>query len=220
MIKIENLRFGYERDGFSLSLAALVISAGERVAIIGPSGSGKTTLLNLLSGICTAHAGSVEVDGKLLGELSERDRRRFRATSIGFVFQDAGLVDYLNGIENVLYPYRVGFGLQLNRSVRSRAEGLARACGVGSRMRSYPSQMSGGEKQRFAICRALVTEPKLILADEPTGSLDPDNKLNVLDVLFERSKDIGATLVVVTHDHALLGRFDRVVDFSSLRVSA
>lgn len=218
MITVENLHFSYDQDTFALSLPSLRISAGERIAIIGPSGSGKTTLLNLFSGIALAQRGVLEVDGKCLSQLSENERRVFRATNIGFVFQDASLVDYLNAAENIIYPYRVGLGLKLDRSVRTRANQLAQECGLGSRLRAFPSQLSGGEKQRVAICRALVTRPKLVLADEPTGSLDPDNKLIVLKILFERSAEAGATVVVVTHDHALLAHFDRVIDFSALGV--
>lgn len=218
MITVRSLRFSYGPREFLLALPTLNISAGEKVAIIGPSGSGKTTLLNLFSGICLPQDGSVEVCGTELSQLSDDGRRKFRAKNVGFVFQDAGLVDYLNGLENIIYPYRVGPSLKLDASVRARANQLASACGVDSRLRAFPSEMSGGERQRLAICRALVTQPKLVLADEPTGSLDPDNKLSVLNVLFERAADLGATVVVVTHDHGLLGHFDRVIEFSSLGV--
>ncbi len=219
MIKVQDMSFKYPKGDFSLKLSSLVVEAGQRVAVIGPSGSGKTTLLNIFSGITTTQSGSVKILGKEVSALSEQERRVFRAQNIGFVFQDAALVDYLNAQENIIYPFRVGPGLKLDRSVRDRATALGTACGLGKLLRSYPSAMSGGERQRVAICRALITNPKLVLADEPTGSLDPLNKVSVLDTLFKRSSELGAAVIMVTHDHALLDRFDEVIDFTQLSSS-
>ena len=155
-----------------------------------------------------------------LNKLDEAGRRRFRATHVGFIFQNFALVDYLNAFENILYPYRVGLGLRLTSEVRDRARALAEACGIAHRLKSHPGALSGGEQQRVAICRALVTQPQLILADEATGNLDPETKEAILDLLFARAADMGATVLAVTHDHDLLPRFDRVIDFATLRQPA
>lgn len=217
MIAVRDLRFAYA-GGFALDVPTLDLSGGERVAVVGPSGSGKTTLLNLLSGIDVPDAGTVTLDGTEIGALPDRARRQLRAATIGFVFQEFALVDYLSAEENVLYPYRVGTGLRLDRAARDRARALLADFGLGEKTRRHPAQLSQGERQRVAIARALVTRPKVILADEATGNLDPANKAAALDLLFAQAADTGAALLCVTHDHELLPRFDRVIDFADLRV--
>ncbi|MBM2575709.1 ABC transporter ATP-binding protein [Jannaschia sp. Os4] len=219
MIAIDDLRFAYP-GGFALHVPSLSVGAGETVAVVGPSGSGKTTLLNLVSGIAVPDGGRVTLDGTAVGGLSDRERRRLRASSIGFVFQEFALVDYLPAEENVLYPYRVGTGLRLDRAARLRARELLDRFGLGAKTRRRPHQLSQGERQRVAIARALVTRPKVILADEATGNLDPANKEAALDLLFAQAAETGAALLCVTHDHELLPRFDRVVDFADLRAAA
>ncbi|TFL19796.1 ABC transporter ATP-binding protein [Jannaschia formosa] len=219
MISIRELRFAYG-SGFALDLPALDVAARERVAVVGPSGAGKTTLLNLVSGIAVPDRGRVTLDGTEIGALPDRARRRLRAASIGFVFQEFALVDYLNAEENVLYPYRVGAGLRLDRAARDRARALLADFGLGGKTRRRPAELSQGERQRVAIARALVTRPKVILADEATGNLDPANKAAALDLLFAQATDTGAALLCVTHDHELLPRFDRVIDFAELRQAA
>ncbi|WP_298432547.1 ABC transporter ATP-binding protein [uncultured Jannaschia sp.] len=219
MISVRDLRFGYS-GGFALDVPELDVAAGERVAIVGPSGSGKTTLLNLVSGIAVPREGRVTLNGQEVGPLSDRARRALRAASIGFVFQEFALVDYLTAEGNVLYPYRVGAGLRLDREVRERARALLRDFGLGEKIRRRPAQLSQGERQRVAIARALVTRPKVILADEATGNLDPANKAAALDLLFAQAAETGAALLCVTHDHELLPRFDRVIDFADLRTAA
>ena len=134
---------------------------------------------------------------------------------MGFVFQDFALLDYLTARGNILYPYRIGAGLRLDRAARARAEALAGACGIAGLLDRRPGRLSQGERQRVALCRALVTEPGVVLADEPTGNLDPANKALILDLLFERTRAAGASLLAVTHDHELLSRFDRVVDLAA-----
>jgi putative ABC transport system ATP-binding protein len=220
LISVRGLTFAYPHGGFALNIPTLTVETGERVGVIGPSGTGKTTLLNLVAGLVQANTGQVTVAGHNLSTQDEASRRRFRATHVGFIFQNFALVDYLSAFENILYPYRVGLGLRLDADVRERAKALAEACGVAHRLKSHPQALSGGEQQRVAICRALVTQPQLILADEATGNLDPETKEAILDLLFARASDMGATVLAVTHDHDLLPRFDRVIDFATLRQPA
>ena len=220
MIKIEDLIFGYGGTGFRLRIPEFVLGQEERLAIVGPSGCGKTTLLNLIAGILTADEGRINVAGTEVSTLSDADRRRFRATQIGFVFQDFALLDYLSARQNILYPYRITPALALDSDARDRAMALATACGIGDKLDRHPAELSRGEQQRVAICRALVTEPKLILSDEATGNLDPESKARILDLLFERASEAGAAVLAVTHDHELLPRFGRVLDFAQFRSEA
>jgi len=212
MIAIDRLTFGYRESDFRLAIPALRVDQGEKLAVIGPSGSGKTTLLNLIAGIITPGAGKVEVAGTEVSALGDAGRRDFRIRHIGFVFQDFELLDYLNVLDNSLHPDRIS-ALRLDGTVRERAEGLAGRLGVGDKLKRRANDLSQGEKQRVAICRALLPGPRLILADEATGNLDPRNKGRILDLLFDSVDAHGATLLAVTHDHDLLPRFDRVVDF-------
>jgi len=214
VVELEDVVFGYGRGGFRLDVPRLQVAPGERLAVVGPSGTGKTTLLHLVAGILRPQAGRITVGGTELTRLSEDGLRRFRARSVGFVFQDFSLVDYLTARQNILYPYRVAPGLRLDEAARRQAAALAEACGLGEQLARRPDALSRGEQQRVAICRALVTRPTLVLADEATGNLDPANKTLILDLLFERSREAGASVLAVTHDHALLERFDRVVDFA------
>ena len=220
MVRIDNLAFGYGAGGFRLRVPAFSLQDGERVAIVGPSGSGKTTLLNLIAGILTPETGRIDVAGTEVTVLSDAARRRFRANEIGFVFQDFALLDYLPARQNILYPYRISPALSLDGEARDRAEALARACGIGDKLDRHPAALSQGEQQRVAICRALVTQPKLILSDEATGNLDPESKTRILDLLFEQAAQAGAAVLAVTHDHELLPRFERVLDFAQFREGA
>ena len=217
MITIQKLEFGYPSGEFRLNISDFQIFVGEKVAVIGPSGSGKTTLLNLIAGIMTPIKGTVSVDDAQVSALGDRERRDFRISNIGFVFQDFELLDYLNVFDNVLHPYRITGALKLDKAVRARAKSLTREMGIGDKLKRHPNDLSHGEKQRVAICRALLPQPKLILADEATGNLDPDNKTLILDLLFSTVNDHDATLLAVTHDHELLKRFDRVVDFQEFQ---
>jgi putative ABC transport system ATP-binding protein len=217
MISIQNLNFYYRAGEFRLTIPEFNVSGGEKVAVIGPSGSGKTTLLNLVAGIITPVYGAVSVGDVSVGKLNDAGRRDFRVGNIGFVFQDFELLDYLNVLDNILHPYRITAALKLDKAVRARAETLTRNMGIGDKLRRTPDDLSHGEKQRVAICRALLPRPKLILADEATGNLDPDNKTLILDLLFSAVADHDATLLAVTHDHELLKRFDRIVDFQKFQ---
>ncbi len=217
MINIDSLEFRYRAGEFRLRVPTLAVATGEKVAVIGPSGSGKTTLLNLISGIFTAQTGRVSVNGVEVSALNDAQRRDFRVTSIGFVFQDFELLDYLHVLDNILHPYRITQALKLDKAVRQRAVELAEAMGIGDNLKRFANDLSQGEKQRAAICRALLPRPKLILADEATGNLDPDNKTLIMDLLFENVVKHDATLLAVTHDYDLLKRFDRVIDFKQFR---
>lgn len=217
MIDVEDLNFGYGRTGFRLHVPQLHLGGNERLAIVGPSGSGKTTLLNLIAGILVPERGRITVDGTEVATLGDTARRRFRASHIGFVFQDFALLDYLSARQNILYPYRISPALSLDAQARDRAETLAHACGIGDKLDRHPTALSQGEQQRVAICRALVTQPKLILSDEATGNLDPASKTRILDLLFEQAAEAGAAILAVTHDHELLPRFERVLDFADYR---
>ena len=217
MITIENLTFRYSGSNFRLRVPEFVVQSKERVAIVGPSGSGKTTLLNMIAGILTPEAGRIDVAGTDVATLSDVQRRRFRASTIGFVFQDFALLEYLSARQNILYPYRITPALRLDAQARARAEALATACGIGDKLDRHPNALSQGEQQRVAICRALVTQPDLILSDEATGNLDPESKARILDLLFEQAEQAGAAVLAVTHDHELLPRFDRVLDFAQFR---
>ena len=220
MVELENIDFAYAAGRFRLRVPALSVAPGERLAVVGPSGTGKTTLLNLVAGILRPGSGTIRVAGTDLGSLSEDGLRRFRAGTIGFVFQDFALLDYLTARENILYPYRITPALSLDAEVRARAEALASACGLADKLDRHPGALSQGEQQRVAICRALVTRPKLVISDEATGNLDPENKTLILDLLFEQARAAEASVLAVTHDHALLPRFDRIIDFATFRTEA
>jgi ABC-type lipoprotein export system ATPase subunit len=213
MITINNLEFHYDAGDFRLLIPELTVPQAEKTAFIGPSGSGKTTLLNLIAGIFLPRAGLVTVDAFIVSKLNDSERRNFRIQNIGFVFQDFELIDYLNVLDNILHPYRITGALTLDMDVRARAVQLAEEMGIADKLKRHPNDLSQGEKQRVAICRSLLPSPKVVLADEATGNLDPANKTKILDLLFRSVETHGATLLAVTHDHELLPRFDRVIDF-------
>ena len=213
-LEIQSVEFAYGDESFHLSIPEMEIQPGERVAFVGPSGSGKTTLLRLLAGIVTPQSGDVTVGDFWINQIEDAERRAFRITQIGFVFQDFRLVDYLDVRGNILLPYRLNSALDLNENVENRLNKLSETLQLVDKLNSTVDKLSQGEKQRTAIARALLPKPRLILADEPTGNLDPSNKRRILDLLFEQSKENDSTLMMVTHDHALLERFDRVIDFA------
>jgi putative ABC transport system ATP-binding protein len=216
MIRIEGLQFRYPaaEGDFTLRIPRFDLKTGERLAITGPSGTGKTTLLKLIAGIEPPLEGSIWVDGQAVHAMSDSARRRFRITRLGFIFQDLQLLEYLDMADNILHPYRINPALKLSPAVRQRLRQLAADIGLEHKLGQPVTALSQGERQRVAICRAVLTQPALVLADEPTASLDPDNKLKILDVLFRTLDRESASLIAVTHDHELLGRFDRVIDFS------
>jgi putative ABC transport system ATP-binding protein len=216
MIRVRDLSFGYPHGGFELSVNKLEVAPGESVAVVGPSGCGKTTLLHLLAGILAPASGSVVVDGVEVSALGREDRQDFRALAVGLVFQEFELLEYLDVIDNVLLPYRASPALALDEAARQRANELVEQVGLADKKNSFPGQLSQGERQRVAVCRSLVTMPKVLFGDEPTANLDADNRDHVMDALFRYSEDRAAPLVVVTHDPELHRRFNTVVDVRAL----
>ncbi len=208
-----DLRFVYPGpDAFALDHDLVEINAGQHAACIGPSGCGKTTLLRLLIGVLAPASGRVVLDGREISSMREPDRRRARIASVGMVFQSFALLDYLSALDNILLPYRVSAVLRLDDEARDRARRLAADLGIDHLLARRPRRLSQGECQRVAIARALVTQPRLIACDEPTGNLDPDRSRSTLDLLLREAERTQATVLMVTHDHTLLDRFDQVID--------
>jgi putative ABC transport system ATP-binding protein len=186
---------------------SLTIPAGQFVAIVGASGSGKSTLLGLLAGLDTPSEGEIWLDGVPIHNLAEAQLSAVRGSKIGFVFQSYQLIQTLTALENVLLPYELnvaGSGLE-------KARRLLNEVGLGERGHHYPVQLSGGEQQRVALARAFVVEPPIVMADEPTGNLDSENGVKVLDLLLDRNRRAGTTLVLVTHDAEVASRADRKI---------
>jgi putative ABC transport system ATP-binding protein len=194
----------------------LEVTPGEAVAVVGASGSGKSTLLAILAGLDTPTSGSVEVEGAALFALDEDRRAELRGRSVGFVFQSFQLLPSLTALENVMLP--------LELAGKDDPEPLAREMlvrvGLGERLQHYPKHLSGGEQQRVALARAFVVRPKLLFADEPTGSLDAESGRAVIELLFAMNREYGTTLVLVTHDEALAARCQRIVRLAGGRIAA
>lgn len=214
MIELHGLSFAYPGGAYQLDIARLRIEAGESVAITGPSGIGKTTLLHLLAGILVPRSGTILAKGQPLAGATDAARRRFRLRHIGMIFQEFELIDYLNVRDNLLLPYRLSGVLKLEQQVRQQADQLAHAAGIGNHLERNVAQLSQGERQRVAVCRALLPRPGLILADEPSGNLDPVNTDRILDLIFQQAAQSGASFVCITHERHFLDRFDRVLDFA------
>ncbi len=212
MITIADLEFRFPHSDFHLVVPSLQVARAEHLAIIGPSGSGKTTLLYLIAGILSPARGTIRVQDRDLGALGDAALRAFRITQIGLVFQGFELISYLDVFENILLPYRLNAALRLEPEVLRRAERLAEETGITHRLRYLPHRLSQGEKQRVTICRAMLPEPPLLLADEPTGNLDPSAKHRVVDLLFQQAGRTAATLLMVTHDTEIAARFPRVIN--------
>jgi putative ABC transport system ATP-binding protein len=194
----------------------LAVMAGEALAIVGASGSGKSTLLGLLAGLDTPSAGSVHLDGADLFALDEDGRAALRARLLGFVFQSFQLLPALNALENVMLPLELAGTADAAR----RAAAMLERVGLSERLGHYPKYLSGGEQQRVALARAFVIEPKLLLADEPTGNLDADTGAAIIELMFALNAAAGTTLVLVTHDDAIAHRCQRQVRLAGGRVVA
>jgi putative ABC transport system ATP-binding protein len=217
MIKLKDIRFQYTQSDFNLDISDLVFPEGSKTAIIGPSGFGKTTMLNLIAGILIPAVGKVIVNQETVNLLTDKDRRRYRIQNIGFIFQDFRLVPYLNVLDNILLPFRINSAIRADSDAIARSKNIADELNIGKLTRKYPAKLSHGERQRVAIARALVNQPKLVLADEPTGNLDPANKIHIKNILFDAVDKHNATLITVTHDHEMLEGFDTVIDFKNLK---
>jgi putative ABC transport system ATP-binding protein len=190
------------------------VQPAETLALVGASGSGKSTLLGLLAGLDTPSSGRVLLDGTDIFALDEDGRAAFRKARLGFVFQSFQLLAHLNALENVMLPLE----LRGDAAARTKAEAMLARVGLGSRLRHYPKYLSGGEQQRVALARAFVTEPPLLFADEPTGSLDAATGEAVIRLMFELNRERGSTLVLVTHDPAMAARCGRTLTIAAGRL--
>jgi putative ABC transport system ATP-binding protein len=201
IIQVENVTKSYQRDSFEVPVlknTSLEVQEGDYIALMGPSGSGKTTLLNLIAGIDRPNKGRIIIGGTDIATLSESALAKWRSHNVGFVFQFYNLLPVLNAFENVELPLLL---TSLNKTERKKRVTIAlQAVGLGDRMNHYPKQLSGGQEQRVAIARAFVTDPMIIVADEPTGDLDKQSADEILVLLERLNKEFKKTIVMVTHD--------------------
>ncbi|MCK9175124.1 MAG: ABC transporter ATP-binding protein [Desulforhopalus sp.] len=210
LIQAENLSKYYhlgDQKIMVLKDISLSINRGEFVVIAGNSGSGKTTLLSVLSGLDRPSSGKIIMGDKDITELTEDQLAPVRNTMMGFVFQAFHLIPSLNAIENIMFPAE----LRKDPKAREKAQSLLDQVGLHDRGKNFPEQLSGGEQQRVAICRALINDPEIVFADEPTGNLDSENSAGVIQLLVDLHKERNVTLVIATHSQALAGRADRIV---------
>lgn len=210
ILRVENLSKTYNNGNRKLVILDKInfdIEEGETFAIVGPSGSGKTTLLGLSAGLDRSDEGTIELCGENLSELDEDGRAALRNRHVGFVFQNFQLIPTLTALENVAVPLE----LRGDSSAENEATALLEKVGLQDRMNHYPTQLSGGEQQRVALARAFCNKPKILFADEPTGNLDEATGQNVIDLLLTLNKDLGTTLVIVTHDMELAKKTQRIL---------
>ena len=196
----------------------LAVRESERLAIIGTSGSGKTTLLQIMGGLDDPTSGEVHVNGQSIANIDEKDKSALRNQFIGFVYQFHHLLPEFSAQENVAMPLLIR-RLRKDEAMQQAADLLSRV-GLGERLDHKPGELSGGERQRAAVARALITRPKLVLADEPTGNLDAGNGQQVLQLMLELNQELNTSLVIVTHDHSIAGQMDRVLVLEDGRLRA
>ena len=211
MLEIKSLKKAYHQGSQNIEIFKdlnFKVENGQKIAIMGKSGSGKSTLLSLISGIIKADDGDILLDGTSYKRLEESQINDFRASNIGFVFQNFHLVSYLNALENVMLPAKV-CGIS---NPKEKATELLKSVGLSHRLNHLPSQLSGGEKQRVAIARSLIHNPKIILADEPSGNLDEETGNAVMDKLFELIKKNNTTLILVTHSKEVAARCEKTYE--------
>ena len=204
-----------ESDLIILREIDLAVTRGEAVAVVGASGSGKSTLLAILAGLDTPSSGAVELDGTDVFALDEDRRAELRGRTLGFVFQSFQLLPALSALENVMLPLELSGA----EDPESPAKEILKRVGLEERLHHYPKHLSGGEQQRVALARAFVVRPKVLLADEPTGSLDAASGAGVIELLFEMNREFGTTLVLVTHDEGLAARCARIVRLVAGRIA-
>ena len=212
MIRLIDVRKSYTQGGSEVTALAgvsLQIARGEFAAVMGPSGSGKSTLLHVIGGLDRPSAGDVVVDGKVISQMDDDGVTLFRREKVGFIFQFFNLLPTLTGIENVALPLILDG--KSEREAEARAEALLARLGLAARRDHLPEQLSGGEIQRLAIARALVFDPPILLADEPTGNLDSKNGAAILETIRTINREAGCTVVMVTHDRDAAARTDRVI---------
>jgi lipoprotein-releasing system ATP-binding protein len=212
VLRAIGVRRGFSEGGSRLDVLKAVdleVAPGERLAIVGASGSGKTTLLQVLGGLDAPEGGQVLVQGRDIHALPERDRCQLRNRAVGFVYQFHHLLPEFSALENVAMPLLVR--RRPAAEARERAQAVLDRVGLSARLSHRPHQLSGGERQRAAVARALVTDPSLVLADEPTGNLDGANARQVFELMLELNRDKGTALIVVTHDLQLASRMERVL---------
>jgi len=198
----------------------LTVVRGQSVAVLGPSGSGKSTLLGLLAGLDVPSSGSVRLFGEELFALDEDGRAQLRARNLGFVFQSFQLLPHLTALENVMLPLELGANAFASERFASLATDLLDRVGLRDRLSHYPTTLSGGEQQRVALARAFVARPAILMADEPTGSLDEKTGAVIADLLFELNREAGSTLILVTHDPSLAERCARKITLHAGRIQA
>ena len=217
MISIRELAFSYRGRGsdlssaFGMQVAEFIVPPGASTALVGPSGSGKTSLLGLIAGTLRASSGTIVVNDQAISNFNDGELGRFRIRCIGQVFQAFELLSYLTVFENVMLPWYIS-GIGRKADMRKRAMALLCDVGLEWKQNAMPGELSQGEQQRVAVCRAMLNNPPVLLADEPTGNLDQENKQNVVDLLVEQARQNNSTLLMVTHDESLLDKFDAVLD--------
>jgi putative ABC transport system ATP-binding protein len=213
ILRVRDLKKNFTQGGRDIHVLKgvnLTLNKGQTTAIVGNSGSGKSTVLSLLAGLDHPDSGSIAIDGKDISKMSEAELSKFRGEKIGIVFQQFYLMPYLNALDNI----SLALELRGEKDFKDKALKMLEAVGLKDRATHFPSQLSGGECQRVALARALITEPDLILADEPTGNLDQETAGSVTDLLFKLVRDLGKTLILVTHSSDLANRCDQKFSLS------